>query len=113
MDDAEELLIKIIAGIILVVPLSIVLLIPTWLVLHGNWAGYAYWIPITITISGYLHKIGCILYFIMGLTRLKASYFFAVVYAGMLGFIGMPVLKQAVLNLVLTFIIDINTNLWV
>lgn len=102
MNDGEELLVKIIAWLILGVPIMLVALLPTWFVLQGDWNGYLYWVPWSIALSGYLYKLGIIVYPIIGLLKTKATYIFATAYMILLGVWGMPLLKKSLIHLVTT-----------
>lgn len=108
MNDGEKLLTSIILWLVLGVPVIIISLLPTWFVLQGDWRGYLFWVPWSITVSGYFYKLGIIVYPILGVIKTKGTYLLATIYMVLLGIWGMPLLKKSVISLVTTPLIGIE-----
>ncbi len=108
MDDAEKFIISAIVNLILVLPLSLISLLPTWFAIHSDWGAYLFWLPITIPLSRIACALMIILCPIMSLVTLKYTHLFNTLRFIILTFWGLPLLRVALTNLVTQSLIGIE-----
>ena len=100
MDENEKFIINAVINLILITPLSLISLLPTWFAIHGNWEAYLFWLPITIPLSRIACGLMIIVCPIMGVFAMKYSHLFNTLRFIMLAIWGLPLLRIALTNLV-------------
>jgi len=88
-------------GVIALIALWLVGIVPTWMVIQGNWSAFPWWFIISIQISRVFAGLICPLFLLVTLTG-KLRYFTKGINAGVLAIWGYPVYRRSVMDLAFT-----------
>jgi len=100
-DEEIKFVSGIIVGIVLL-PMILVLILPSWFAIFGDWENYLYWMPISITVSRIVYFLTFIAYPIASVRYKKYSYLCVLMYNVILAIWGLPILQDCLTKIVTT-----------
>ena len=102
MSDGEGVVIGLIGlGVFALIGIWLVGLVPTWMVIQGQWDSFPWWLTLNIQVSRVLFGLMCPL-FILGTITGKLTYFSKGINCGILALWGLPLYRETIMKVAFT-----------
>lgn len=99
MSDSDTMIFSLLGlGVFALIVLWLIGLVPTWLVIQGQWDSFPWWLSANIQVSRVLFALICPLYIFVAFTG-KITYFSKGIDAGILAIWGLPLYRKTIMKL--------------